>query len=145
MNNRVLDIIYEALDPWTMEDHLSSKDQIFAGLVQDIKDGVAFPIEKNGMVFYVMPETKYRAKLHLFSQTKDAGTTLKTARELTKLLFANVKSLQKIYGITPHQKMLLVAKRVGWKHEGTMKGSYYSPTGEMMDQYIFGVTKQEFS
>lgn len=145
MNSRAFEIIYETLDPWTMEDPTSSKGQIFNGIVQDVNDGVAFPFEKNGMVFYVMPETKYRARLHLFSQTKDAGTAVKTARELTTYLFDNIKSLQKIYGITPHQKMILAAKRIGWKHEGTLKGSYYSETGEMKDQYVFGVTREDFT
>jgi hypothetical protein len=145
MYERAFEIIYNTIDPWTMEDPLSSKDQIFAALLQDVKDGIAFPFEKNDMVFYVMPETKYRARLHLFSQTKDAGTTVTSARELTSYMFNNINSLQKIYGITPHQKMILVAKRVGWKHEGTLKGSYYSNTGEMQDQYVFGVTRKEFT
>lgn len=145
MNSRAFEIIYETLDPWTMEDPTSSKDQIFSGLIQDVKDGIAFPFERNDMVFYVMPETKYRARLHLFSQTKDAGTTVKTGRELTKYMFDNIKPLQKIYGITPHQKMILVAKRIGWKHEGTLHGSYYSMSGEMKDQYLFGVTRQDFT
>ena len=145
MNNRVLEIIYKNIDPWMMEDHESSKDKIFAGIMQDIKDGIAFPFEKNGMVFYVMPETKFRAKLHLFSETKDAKTTIHTTRYLTSFMFDKISSLEKIYGITPHLKMIKVATRIGWKQEGLLKDSFYSKSGVMKDQYIFGISRKEFA
>jgi hypothetical protein len=145
MNLRALEIIYRNIDPWTMEDHESSKDKIFAGIMQDIKDGISFPFEKDGMVFYVMPETKFRAKLHLFSETKDVKTTLQSARDLTAFMFDNIASLEKIYGITPHLKMIKVANRVGWKQEGLLKDSFYSKSGAMKNQYIFGITRKDFA
>jgi hypothetical protein len=145
MNAYALDVIYKKLDPWTMEDPESSKDKIFAGILQDIKNGIAFPFERNGMVFYVMPETKFRARLHLFSDTRDFRTSVSTAKELTRFMFGSIKSLQKIYGITPHQKMIRVAKKIGWNHEGTLSRAYYSKSGEMTDQYVFGVTRNEFA
>jgi hypothetical protein len=143
-SDKILEIIYKKLDPWLMEDPQKTKDQIFSEILLDIKSGVSFPFEHDGMVFYVMPETKWRARLHLFSDTKSNKIATHSAKELTTLLFDNINSLEKLYGITPHKKFIRVVHKFGWKHEGTLTQSYFSKSGKMLDQYLFGISKQEF-
>lgn len=143
--DKTLEIIYNKLDPWLMEDPTKTKDQIFKCIVDDIKARVAFPIEKNGMVFYLMPETKQRARLHLFSDTHDIKTTIESAKWLTSFAFCNIKSLEKMYGITPHKKFLRVIHKFGWKHEGILTHSFYSKSGIMKDQIIFGVSRSDYT
>jgi hypothetical protein len=86
--DKILEVIYKKLDPWSMETPEKTKDQIFAEMLKEIDARIAFPIEKDGMVFYVMPETKQRARLHVFSDTKDPITTIRSAKWLTNFLFS---------------------------------------------------------
>jgi hypothetical protein len=144
MSEKALKIIYDKLDPWLMEDPQKTKDQIFSEILTDIKSGVAFPFERDGMVFYVMPETKRRARLHLFSDIKSNKIATHAAKQLTSFMFSNINSLEKLYGITPHEKFLRVVHKFGWKHEGTLTRSYFSKSGEMRDQYIFGIDRLNF-
>lgn len=141
--DKILEIIYKKLDPWSMETPEKTKDQIFAEMLKEIDNRVAFPIEKNGMVFYVMPETNQRARLHLFSDTKDVKTAIQSAKWLTNFLFCNINSLEKLYGITPHHKFLRIISRVGWFYEGTITHSHFTRDGQMRDQYVFGVTRPQ--
>jgi RimJ/RimL family protein N-acetyltransferase len=41
--------------------------------------------------------------------------------------------------------MINVANRVGWKQEGLLKDSFYSKSGAMKNQYIFGITRKDFA
>lgn len=141
--DKILEIIYKKLDPWSMETPEKTKDQIFSEMLKEIDDRIAFPIEKNGLVFYVMPETKERARLHVFSDTKSPGTVIRSAKWLTNFLFSNINSLEKIYGITPHQKFIPIINKFGWFYEGTITHSHLDKSGLMKDQYVFGVTRPQ--
>jgi transposase len=141
--DKILEVIYKKLDPWSMETPEKTKDQIFAEMLKEIDARIAFPIEKDGMVFYVMPETKQRARLHVFSDTKEPGTTIRSAKWLTNFLFCNINSLEKLYGITPHKTFLPIINRFGWFYEGTITHSHFTKSGQMKDQYVFGVTRPQ--
>ena len=142
--DRTLEIIYKKLDPWSFENPGKTKEQLFTEILGDIKAKVSFPIEKDSMVFYVMPETPQRARLHLFSDTRNAKETIASAKWLTNFLFCNINSLEKLYGISPHPKFPQTIHKFGWKHEGTLTHSHLSKSGKMKDQYVFGVTKHDF-
>jgi hypothetical protein len=142
--DKTLQIIYKKLDPWSFENPDKTKDQLFTEILGDIKAKVSFPIEKDGMVFYVMPETQQRARLHLFSDTKNTKVAIHSAKWLTNFLFCNINSLEKLYGISPHPKFLKTIHKFGWKHEGTLTHSHLSKSGIMKDQYMFGVTRHDF-
>jgi len=142
--DKTLEIIYNKLDPWSFENPDKTKDQLFAEILADIKAKHAFPIEKDRLVFYVMPETQQRARLHLFADTRNTKKAIQSAKWLTNFLFCNIVSLEKIYGITPHKKLLRTIHLFGWKHEGTLTHSHLSETGKMEDQFVFGVTRHEF-
>ncbi len=142
--DKTLKIIYNKLDPWSFENPTKTKEQLFTEILGDIKAKVSFPVEKDGMVFYVMPETAQRARLHLFSETKTPKATIESAKWLTNFLFCNINSLEKLYGISPHPKFPQTIHKFGWKHEGTITHSHLSKSGKMKDQYVFGVTKHEF-
>ena len=109
-----------------------------------MENNQCFPLEKDDMVFYMMPETPWLAKLHVFSNTKTATQAIKSARYLTSYMFDNVKTLKKIYGITPHKKFVRMIGKIGWVQEGVLSKSYLTEEGEMVDQYIFGITKEEY-
>lgn len=143
-NNHIYSIIHDKIDPWIMQCPHKSKDDIFVDMLKDMENNMSFPLEKDDMVFYMMPETPWLAKLHVFSNTKTATQAIKSARFLTAYMFDNVKTLNKIYGITPHQKFLRMIHKIGWKQEGVLSKSYLTENGDMVDQYIFGVTREEY-
>lgn len=142
--DKILELIYKKLDPWSMEIPEKTKDQIFVEILQEIKNKKAFPIGKDNTVFYVMPETKQRARLHIFSDTKDGFSAIATGKWLTNFLFNNINSLEKLYGITPNKKFLNIITRAGWVYEGTLTNSHFTKSGKMKDQYIFGVNRTQY-
>lgn len=147
INNDVLTkkasyIIYEQIDPWTFQSPEKTKDEIFETILYDIKHGRSIPLEKDGFIYYVVPETKWLARVHMFSKSNNAILALKASMFLTNFIFDNTK-VNKLYGITPLKSMLKVSERVGWKHEGTLTQSFMTENGDYKDQYIFGVTRKQ--
>jgi hypothetical protein len=140
-HQRLFEVIYENIDPWMMQTPDQSKDQIYSGILLDIKRKISFPLEYDGMVFYLIPETKWLARLHLFSSVKNPIKALNAARHLTRKTFMMIPSLKKIYGITPHMKLKKVCEKVNWKLEGTLTSSFMSSAGKLKDQYIIGIER----
>jgi len=135
-------IIYEQIDPWLFQSPEKTKDQIFESMLFDMQEGRAVPIEKDGFIFYIVPETKWLVRVHMFSKAVSSITALKASMFLTDFVFDNTK-INKMYGITPLRSMLKVSERVGWKHEGTLTQSFMSENGYYKDQHIFGVTREQ--
>lgn len=135
-------IIYEQIDPWVFQSPEKTKDEIFSDIVDDIKNGRSIPLEKDGFIFYIVPETRWLARVHMFAKNSNAIDSLKASIFLTNLVFDNSK-VNKLYGITPLKSMIKVSERVGWKHEGTLSKSFMTKEGNIKDQYIFGITREE--
>lgn len=135
-------IIYEQIDPWIFQSPEKTKDQIFEDILSDIENGRSIPVEKDGFIFYIVPETKWLARVHMFSKAKDSITALSASMFLTNFIFDSTK-VNKLYGITSLKSMLKVSERVGWKHEGTLTQSFMTENGDFKDQYIFGVTRKQ--
>lgn len=147
MNNEILtkkaaQIIYEQLDPWTFQAPDKTKDEIFNNIIEDIKTGKSLPLEKDGFIMYLVPETKWLARVHMFAKNNNYIDSLKASIFLTDLIFSNSK-VSKLYGITSLKSMIKVSERVGWKHEGILSSSFMTKEGDLKDQYIFGVTRDE--
>jgi hypothetical protein len=144
INTNAIEIIYRKLDPWSMEDPSKTKDQIFLEILKEIKDKKTFVLERNNLVFYLVPETQQRTRLHLFSEVKCPLVGISSAKEMTHILFSNIKSLQKLYGITPHKKFIKIIDKFEWKMEGTITHSFHTETNGMKDQYVFGISRPEY-
>jgi hypothetical protein len=141
----IYDILYEKIDPWTAQCPHKTKDQIFETMLSDMDKNLAFPAEKDGMIFYIMPETPWLARLHLYSATKTVKQTISAGKYLTSFMFDSIKTLEKIYGITPHQKFVRVAHKFGWRQEGVLSRSYLTRDEKLVDQYMFGITRPEYA
>ncbi len=146
MNNilteKVARIIYEQIDPWTFQSPEKTKDEIFNEIELDIKNGKSLPLEKDGFIFYLVPETKWLARVHMFAKNDNPIKSLKASVFLTDLIFDNSK-VMKLYGITSLKSMIKVSERIGWKHEGKITKSFMTKEGNLEDQYIFGITREE--
>lgn len=142
LTEKVARIIYEQIDPWIFQSPEKTKDEIFGEIELDIKTGRSLPLEKDGFIFYVVPETKWLARVHIFAKNNSPIKSLKASVFLTDLIFDNSK-VMKLYGITSLKSMIKVSERIGWKHEGTITKSFMTKEGNIKDQYIFGVTREE--
>lgn len=142
LTKRAAQIIYEQIDPWIFQAPEKTKDEIFNEMVDDIRSGKSLPLEKDGFIFYLVPETKWLARVHMFAKNSKPIDSLKASIFLTNLIFDNSK-VDKLYGITPLKAMIKVSEKIGWKHEGGLTKSFMTKDGELKDQYIFGVTRTE--
>lgn len=147
MNNEILTkkaahIIYEQIDPWVFQSPEKTKDEIFNEIVSDIRIGRSLPLEKDGFILYIVPETKWLARIHMFSKTSNHIISLKSFEFLTNLIFDSSK-VQKLYGINHFKTAVKLSEKVGWKHEGTLSKSFMTKEGNLKDQYIFGITREE--
>ena len=142
LTEKVARIIYEQIDPWIFQSPEKTKDEIFGEIELDIKTGRSLPLEKDGFIFYVVPETKWLARVHIFAKNNSPIKSLKASVFLTDLIFDNSK-VMKLYGITSLKSMIKVSERIGWKHEGKITKSFMTKEGNLEDQYIFGITREE--
>lgn len=142
LNEKVARIIYEQIDPWIFQSPEKTKDDIFSEIEIDIKSGRSLPLEKDGFIFYIVPETKWLARVHMFAKSTNPIKSLNASIFLTDLIFNNSK-VMKLYGITSLKSMLKVSEKIGWKHEGTITKSFMTKEGDLKDQYIFGITREE--
>ena len=134
--------IYEKIDAWSLQVPGKTKDEIYQDMLDDITYQKAFPFEKDGVVFYIVPETRWLYRLHLFSTAKSYNICIDAGKFLTNFIFDNT-SVEKLYGITPLTSLIKVSKKFGWVHEGTLKSSFMSKEQILKDQYLFGVTRNE--
>jgi hypothetical protein len=142
LTKKVAQILYEQIDPWIFQVPTKTKDEIFNDIVDNIKGGKAIPLEKDGFILYVVPENNWLARIHMFSKTGNHIVSIKAFEKLTNLIFDNSK-VQKLYGINPFKTMIKLSEKIGWKHEGTLSKSFMTKEGELKDQYIFGVTREQ--
>lgn len=135
-------IIYEQIDPWVFQSPEKTKDEIFSGILDDIRNARSMPLEKDGFILYIVPETKWLARVHMFAKTSNYAVSLKAFEFLTNLIFDNSK-VEKLYGINHFKTAVKISERVGWKHEGTLTKSFMTKEGNLKDQYIFGITREQ--
>lgn len=142
VNKQTYKCLYEKIDPWSLQVPEKTKSEIFQNMVEAIETQQAFPFEKDGVIFYIVPETRWLYRLHIFSTAKSYKTVINAGNFLTNFIFDNT-STEKLYGITPLKSLLKVSKKFGWTHEGTIKNSFMDKSHILKDQYVFGITKLE--
>lgn len=139
----IYELIYDSIDPWLWQMPNDSKDEIFKGMVYDIENHIAFPFEKNGLMFYIKPENIWLYRVHMFSKTKSLTKTIENSVHITDHLFDTCKDLQKIYGLNPFKGFTRMIHRAGWQNEGVLTKSLMTKEGVMIDQYVYGITREQ--
>jgi hypothetical protein len=144
---RIGEIIYNDLHEESFQISGLTKDQIFQKIVTDMKQRKTFAFIKDDVVFHCSPDSEYVIRLNLFTINDGVfgRTRLKAATELTKHIFTNTPYI-KIYGVTANKKFLAMAKYTRWLpgQEGIISKSYMTKDGQLIDQYLIGVNKEDF-
>lgn len=144
---RIAEIIWHDIHEESFQIQGITKDKIFTKITNDLKNRETFALIKDDVVFHCAPESDHVIRLNLF--TVNDGISLrnrfKAGSELTKYIFTNSPFI-KIYGVTANRKFLALAKYAKWLpgQEGTVSKSYMTKDGELVDQYLIGVNKEDF-
>lgn len=142
LNKKAAQIIYEQIDPWTFQSPEKTKDEIFNEILDDIRSGRSIPLEKDSFILYIVPETRWLARVHMFSKSENHVKSMQAFQFLTNLVFDNSK-VQKLYGINHFKIVTKIVPKIGWKNEGILSKSFMTKEGNLIDQYIFGVTREQ--
>lgn len=144
---RIGEIIYEDIDEESVQINGVNKNQIFRKIISDLEKKTTFAFLKDDVVFHCTPDSDYVIRLNLFTVNEGVfgRKRLKAATELTKYIFTNTPYI-KIYGVTANKKFLAMAKYTKWLpgQEGIVSKSYMTKDGQLIDQYLIGVNKEEF-
>jgi hypothetical protein len=136
-------IIYNNVDPYVSQNFKLTKDEIFEGICKNLDNGNYFAAELNDFVVLFCPETQFVSKVHLFSENK-TYSTLKNINLISKHYFDNTPCL-KLYGLMSDRRIYVSSLRSGWKHQGIITKSFVLKNGDVVDQYITGITKTEMN
>lgn len=144
---RIAEIIWHDIHEESFQLGDISKDKIFDKITNDLKNRETFALIKDDVVFHCAPDSAYVVRLNLFTINDGVfgRARLKAATELTKYIFTYTPFL-KIYGVTANKKFLAMAKYTKWLpgQEGVISKSYMTKDGELVDQYLIGVNKEDF-
>jgi len=142
-NSRAAKIIRNGIDPWTYQTPHLTAEQSFLRIQDGIDCGRLWCIEDRGVVMIFERESKFLAQMHLFTDdnvqykdwTRGGLTILKAVFDKSEIL--------KIYGKFTNRKILSLALRGGFKKEGVLSAAHMVQSGDMIDYYIAGITKDE--
>lgn len=144
---RIAEIIWHDIHEESFQIQGITKDKIFKKITNDLKNRETFALIKDDVVFHCAPESDHVIRLNLFTVNDGVfgRTRLRAATELTKYIFTNTPFI-KIYGVTANDKFLAMAKYTKWLpgQEGIITKSYMTNDGQLVDQHLIGVNKQEF-
>lgn len=137
-----LKIIYDNLDPWMAQMPKYTRDELFAGILSSLKDQSAFFSFEDDLVIYFVPENPWLVKMHFYSKNH-SYKSVKALRTILKRVFEN-STFEKFVGITPLRKFVLASEKTGiGKLEGVLTKAHKTESGELIDLYVFGVSRED--
>jgi len=87
--------------------------------------------------WFVRRCTKLVADVHLFSMS---GNLVRNCREIQAMIWTQT-DYKKLEMRTHLAGVAVLAKRIGWSHEGTRRSSFELEDGKIADEYLYGVVK----
>lgn len=138
-------IIWNNLSPITNQNPNKSNEDIFIDIKNGLKNSLYFAIKDENLVFMFEKDTFYTAKMHIFSENEKglARQFYSSGIAVIKYFFDNTE-FQKVWGFSSDERFVSIVEKSGfWKNEGTLTKSFVNENGELIDQYIFGVTRED--
>ena len=142
-DNNPLKILYDNLDPWMHQMPHYTRDELFAGVLVNLKDSRAFFDHEDGLFLYFVPENKWLSKVHFYSNNH-SYKSVKNLRAIITRFFNNT-TFEKLVGITPLGGFVKASERTGiGQIEGILTQSHMTEEGKLIDQYIFGINRKDY-
>lgn len=139
-----LKILYDNLDPWMHQMPQYTRDELFAGVLTNLKEKRAFFDHEYGLFLYFVPENSWLVKVHFYSNNH-SYKSVKNLKKIITRFFVNTK-FEKLIGITPVSGFLKASERTGiGRIEGILTQSHMTKDGELIDQYIFGINRKDYT
>lgn len=142
--NNPLKILYDNLDPWMHQMPQYTRDELFAGVLENLKNKRAFFDYEDGLFLYFVPENSWLVKVHFYSNNH----SYKSVKNLKKIIsrFFEGTNFQKLVGVTPLEGFLKASERTGiGRIEGILTKSHMTKDGDLIDQYIFGINRDDYN
>lgn len=144
--NEIEQIIWNNLTPIINQNPNKTKEDVFNNIKSGLKNNEHYlAIKDDNLVFLFENQSYYASKMHIFSENgKGLARKFYTSGiKIIKFFFDNTK-IQKVWGFSSDERFVKIVEKSGfWKNEGTLTKSYVNENGELIDQYIFGVTRED--
>ena len=133
-----LDLL-DVVDPWTVQAPWLTPQEIVANLDAQVTAGMAqFFWSCDGQTcWFVRRCTDRVADVHLFSQSR---SIVKNSREIQERVWAGTGYV-KLEMRTHIPGVWALARRLGWKYEGTRKASIELQDGSIVDEQLYGILR----
>lgn len=139
-----LKILYDNLDPWLHQMPHYTRDELFAGVLVNLKEKHAFFDHEDGLLLYFVPENKWLVKVHFYSNNH-SYKSVKNLRAIITRFFNNTK-FEKLVGTTTLRGFAKASERTGiGRIEGILTQSHMTKDGKLIDQYIFGMNRKDYA
>lgn len=131
--------MWDNLDPWIAQEPEKTKEQLAYMMTMMIDIGSSKFYQHGNTVFFVTRLTPFLAEMHLFSKEN----SFELVRNIKGFLieFWATTQFVKLQVSFKNHKLKKVALRTGFLQEGISEKSYMLPTGELVNQYLYGVKK----
>lgn len=140
--NKIREIIYNNIDPWTEQRPDATKDEIFRDICYGLDNGLLYAVEDNGFVMLFQHENRYLCRVHLYSDST-SFKIVKSVHKIMKHIFDNT-NMQKVYGMFENKKIGSLAVRTGWKFHGEITEATMTKDSGMQSLYIYGISRKDF-
>lgn len=133
-----LDLL-DVADPWIVQCPWMTPKDIVSNLNAQVVAGVAqFFWSNDGQTcWFVRHCTRRVADVHLFSRSKQIVTN---SREIQRAVWAGT-GYAKLEMRTHVHGVWALARRLGWRHEGTRKATIELPDGSIVDEQLYGILR----
>jgi len=138
-------IIWNNLDEIIFQNPNITKEKVFKNILNDLENNNALAICDGDLVFLFKAETPVLTRMHLFSESRTGlkRRFLESGKKVIKYFFDNTNTY-KVYGMSPDKRFARMVDVSGfWKNEGVLTKSFKDKNNNYVDQYIFGVTKED--
>jgi hypothetical protein len=133
-----LDLL-DVVDPWVVQAPWMTPQDIVANLDAQVEAGVAqFFWSRDGQTcWFVRRCTNRVADVHLFSRS---NSIVKNSREIQERVWAGTR-YSRLEMRTHVRGVWALARRLGWKYEGTCKASIELEDGSVVDEHTYGILR----
>ena len=139
-------IIWNNLTPIINQNPNKTKEEVFEMFKKGMVNSEHYLAIKDGkLVFLFENNSYYTTKMHIFSENGKglARQFYASGINVIKYFFDNTR-IQKVWGMSNDKRFVKIVEKSGfWKNEGTLTKSFVNENGELIDQYIFGVTRED--
>lgn len=134
-------LVLETIDPWYVQEPSLTRSELVHALEveQDEQDLLFVGSKKANLVFMVRYVTPWVASVNVFGKNDDVWALIRASKKACRFLFDKI-GFHRLEAKTHSPTEIILARRCGWKLEGTHPESIKLQDGTFTEEYSYGVT-----